>query len=491
MYIMTELNDYKNELREIIEFALMGYDNFSRMKSEKDDIDSISEIFDSLVVEISVVTANNNRMYMRRYDVKTSQDESVMSFILGHAGMLFSIIAKKFREELISKEYIKGVVTLKQSVFDRIAIPAAIIILGNNKEKTWFTSAENIDQLVDLFCGNFSEGWTIYTTENVSAENLLPEYYNGDDRIIEEQLKGSEVKELQDVAEVILGKRAPDEHFIQEGIAFLRGRDIKDGKITKPELYVSTASAENYSRQLLQEGDILFTKNFGQNKIALVTEDDLPAIASDMLYIIRPFEVSEMYLYRYLTSKTGNEIFNKQINRIKKGVTISSVALADLKHVKVPVLDENIMQALECIDTISNNEIIETAKDLMHNVSTYSEKRVEDIVRKALIEAGWDEKSFIPENDTAIIIDGKIVWRPDIAFLMPDGRRIIVEVKTDLFKLTSQWVERMQHILKGKDIFILTTGMFYEIHIPGIKKSLQMINPPTIEQILNWESEVH
>ena len=94
MYIMTELNDYKNELREIIEFALMGYDNFSRMKSEKDDIDSISEIFDSLVVEISVVTANNNRMYMRRYDVKTSQDESVMSFIWDMPVCFFQLLQK-------------------------------------------------------------------------------------------------------------------------------------------------------------------------------------------------------------------------------------------------------------------------------------------------------------------------------------------------------------------------------------------------------------
>lgn len=487
---MTEIMKYKNELREIIEYALKEYGNSTLAKRELIENGFISEGFGSLIADITMVTAEKNRLYLRRYDVKTAKGDKVVSFILGHAAMLFAISARKFREELLSTEHIKGVATLKQSVFDHIVMPAAIIILGEGESETWLAAAENMDQLVDMFCGNFDGEWTVYYAEHVSSENLLPEYYNGDDKIIEEQLSGSDVKELQEVATIIPGKRAPREQFLQEGIPFLRARDIKDGKITMPDMYVSPDRAELYSRQLLQEGDILLTKNFGQNKLALVTEDDIPAIASDMLYIIRPFEVSEGYLYRYLTSKTGNEIFNKQVNRIQKGVSVPSVALSDLIHVEVPVLDEETMQSLESIDTISNNEIVEAAKGLIQKAWTNSESIVEQTVRHALLDAGWDEKSFIPEKEATVIIGRDRIWRPDIAYILPDGRKIIIEIKADFARLTAEWIERMQHILKGEDIFILTTGMYYETHIPGIKKSLQMISPPTIEQILNWEKEV-
>lgn len=43
----------------------------------------------------------------------------------------------------------------------------------------------------------------------------------------------------------------------------------------------------------------------------------------------------------------------------------------------------------------------------------------------------------------------------------------------------------------GSDyIFILTTGVYYEVHISGIEKSLQLMKTPTISEILDWEKEV-
>lgn len=95
-------------------------------------------------------------------------------------------------------------------------------------------------------------------------------------------------------------------------------------------MLLENRKGRDFSEQLVQEEDTLLTKNFGQNKIALVTADDVPGIASNGLFIIHSYDVSEKYLYRYLTSKTGNEIFNKQINRIQRGVIIPSIALRDL-----------------------------------------------------------------------------------------------------------------------------------------------------------------
>ncbi len=489
---MGVLSKSKNDLRKLISYALQEYGDATLMKSGLKEDGHITESFGSLIADISAVVAEKNRLYLRRYDVKTKDGQPALSFILGHAAMLFAKSACKFREDLLGEERVKGVATLKQSVFDHIVMPAAVIILDDKASDTWLTAAENLAQLVELFCDNFEDGWKVYHTDSISSENMLPEYYNGDDKIIEEKLSGSDVKELGEIATIIAGKGAGREEYSDKGIPYLRARDIKEGKVLTPEAYISPDNVEAYSRQLLQEGDILLTKNFGQNKLALVTENDLPAIASNMLFIIRPFEVSEGYLYKYLTSNTGQEIFNKQINRIQKGVTVPSVALGDLIHVKVPVLDESTMQSIENMDSISKDEIVETTMNLMKNTSMFTEKQIEDAVRDALISTGWSPNKFVDEKQATVNIGNGRKWMPDLAYQLDGGRTVIVEVKSNLGMIRPGWLEAMQSILHGDGdyIFILTTGMYYEIHIPGVEKSLQMISPPTIEAILNWEKEV-
>ncbi|MBR4358904.1 MAG: restriction endonuclease subunit S [Butyrivibrio sp.] len=489
---MGELSEHKADLRSLLQYSLQEYGNATMMKRELMKEGHITESFGVFTAEISMVVAEKNRLYLRRYDVKTNDGNIAFSFILGHAAMLFAFSARKFRDELLQNERIKGVATLKQSVFDHIVMPAAIIILNNDSKETWLTAAENIDQLVEMFCGHFEETWKVYYTDKISSENMLPEYYNGDEQYIEEKLSGSNVKELGEVATIISGKGAKREEYADEGIPYLRARDIKDGKILKADVYISPENAEKYSRQLLQEGDILLTKNFGQNKLALVTDEDLPAIASNLLIIIRPFEVSEGYLFKYLTSETGQDIFNKQVNRIQKGVTVPSVAVSDLIHVKVPVLDVNTMQSIENIDSISRDEIVETTKNLMKNTSMFTEKQIEDAVREALISTGWLPDMFVDEKQATVNIGNGRKWMPDLAYQLDDGRKVIVEVKSNLGMIRPGWLEAMQAILHGDGdfIFVLTTGMYYEIHIPSVEKSLQMISPPTIEAILNWEKEV-
>lgn len=482
--------NYEQELYDVVTFAIREYGDATMMKKELMENGQISETFGSCVADISLVTAEKNRLYLRRYDIKTNDGELVGSFILGHVAMLFGVSARRFREELLAKENVAGVATLKQSVFEHIVMPAAIILLNNANDDTWFAAASSIKQLVGMLCGVFSEDCKVYRACKPCADNLLPEFYNGDDQVIEESFSGSEVKELADVASVIAGKGAKREDYADRGIPYLRARDIQDGKVVMPDVFINAEKAELFSRQLVQEGDILLTKNFGQNKLALVTENDLPAIASNALFILRPFEVSEGYLYRYLTSKTGNEIFNKQIKRIQRGVTIPSVALSDLIHVKVPIFDDETMMSLASMDSISKEDAIKTSRYLIKRVTT--ESAVEMNVKEMFLSVGWKNEQFVYERDTWIAIGRDRKWRPDFVYILDDGRKVIIEVKTDLTRINMDWLSAMKYILSSEEnyIFILTTGAYYEVHISGIDKSFQSMGAPTIDEILNWEKEV-
>ena len=358
----------KKDIYNLISFALKEYGGVTSKKDQLMNDSCVTKKIGSITVKITKVIVENSRLYLRKYDVTDENGEMVMSFVLGHATMLFSQSSRRYREKLLATEKIKGVMILKQSVFRNIVIPAAIIILNNTEKETWFTSVGSMDTLVDIMFDTFPCELKVYRSERITADNLLPEFYNGDDQIIEEKFKGNTTKELSEVATVIIGKSARREDLSDEGIPYLRARDIQNGRLQTRDVFEVSERASIYSRQFLQEGDILFTKNFNQNKLALVTEEDLPAIASNALFIIRPFEVTEDYLYRYLTSKTGNEIFNKQINRIKKGVTIPSVLLSDLIHVKVPLFDEETMRNFSNIETMTRDEVIETTKKYLEMI---------------------------------------------------------------------------------------------------------------------------
>ena len=485
----AQLQMDKTQIHDLLSYALKEYGSMTLMKTELMRDGFITESFGTYSAKISMVMAEKNRLYLRKYDVSDSNGEIVLCFILGHAAMLFGNSARGFREDLVSTERIKGVATLKQSVFEHIVMPAAVIILGGD-EDTWFTTADSIDSLVDIMNGEFYDCAKVYYSNNINPDNLLPEFYNGEEQEIEDSFKGSTTKELAEVATVIAGKGARRDEYSDVGIPYLRARDIKNGKIQEAEVYIAQENVVTFSRQLIQEGDILLTKNFGQNKLALVTENDLPAIASNALFIIRPFEVSEGYLYRYLTSETGNAIFNKQINRIQKGITIPSVALADLVHVKVPVFDDETMENLSNIELISKEEAIETTKKLLGNASSGS--HLEESVKEALIAAGWDEEKLLQESNFWIEIGNNKRWQPDFLYELADGCKVIIEVKSDLLMIRPDWIQVVNHILQAGEnyIFILSTGMYYEVHISGIDKSLQLMKAPTIEQILDWQKEV-
>lgn len=482
---MSTIN--KQEFYDLIEFALEEYCGRTMKGPNILKDENISKQFGSITAVISKEVADKNHLRVHHYEVSDENGLNIVSFFLGHAAMLFSVNTQPFREKLLAEHTIKGVITLKQRVFRKTTIPAAVIVLNKSDEQTWFTSTENIDCLISNLLSKFDENQKVYYSNIIDVKNMMPEYYNGDLQEIESHLSNTEAKELGEIATIIAGKGAKQEDFAESGIPYLRARDIQDSRIISPDKYIGVANIDKFSKQLVQEGDILLTKNFGQNKLSLVTENDIPAIASNGLFVIRTYDVTERYLYKYLTSKTGNEVFNKQINRIQKGVTIPSITLNDLTHVLVPIYDEETMHNIESMDRLSKTEVIDATKQFAKRYRFESE--LENEVYSDLVEAGWKDEDLL--KDTLISIGDNRKWRPDFVYKLPDKRKVYIEVKTDLLHVRPEWVLAMTQILYGDEncFFILTTGSYYEVHASGIEKSLILLQTPTIDEILRWEKE--
>ena len=407
--------------------------------------------------------------------------------IIGYMPILYTKQNQKFGEELLDDASVGGIITIHHSAYSYSQI--AIILFDRNGPLVWFASCHEVKDAVFFLMGENPEGVSVYYSEKVYPENLLPEYYNEDQSIIDAALHNTQTKRLEELAEIIPGKSARSYDYRDSGIPYLRARDIQKGVIVTASVCLEPAMATEFSRQLLQEGDILLTKHFGQRKLALVSEENLPAIASEALFIIRPFGISERYLYRYLISKTGNAVFNAQLKRIERGTTVASIALSDLKRIQVPVYDEDTMLDYEQMDQLTGEDGLEAALRIIQSVGERekTESDIEKHVFAELVSAGWEAEK-LSSQDGLVFENGKR-WIPDLSYCLPDNTKVYFEVKRTLSRASSEWASAIARILMGstKCYYVLTTGFYYEVHVTGREKSLKLLHAPTIPDILDWE----
>ena len=369
-------------------------------------------------------------------------DENGAQFCAGLIGYLPILYTKNnqgLRDELLKDNKLKGILTFPAERNTHSAI--AIVFIGETGEKTWFATCENIEQAAKLILSINQKDKKFHYVEKVSPENLLPEYYSEEHERINEVLKDANVKPLKELAEIIPGKAARSDIWQDDGIPYLRARDIQKGTIQKASICLPFESAMTFSKQLLQDGDILLTRNFGQRKLALVTEEDLPAIASNALYIIRPFAVSEGYLYRYLTSDTGNAVFNTQLKRLEKGTVVAAIGLSDLADVKVPIYDEETMAIIESVNGLNDKIGIETALDIIESVSKDTQKLRIQKVYEELITAGWDKERLF--SGGTVLLESGQKWHASYYYNLADGAKVFIEVK-DNITASREWASAIK-----------------------------------------------
>lgn len=412
-------------------------------------------------------------------------------FISSTATILFgqTNAQKKLREWLLANESIRGIIVLDKHFFAESALNSAIIMLGAEHEEVWLTSVSNNEELLRLFndpksIGNKKE---IVFVKKLNAESFDPRrYYPHVQDEIEEIINKDDSQALGDVAEVIAGKNAKQNELADEGIPYIRGRDLKEGVLAKPSVFVLPGFAKQFAKQLLQEGDILLTKNFGQHKIARVRADDLPAIASNGLFIIRQFDLPDGYLYQYLSSKTGKKVLDRQLGRIETGAAIPNIRLSDLKTIRVPVFDQETMDNIAQAEPVTKKQAISMTRQLQNHANTVAEKNLEMDVIAAFHSAGWSSDDVRAGNIWLTMNDGRR-WITDIALLNEKKMLAAVEVKRDFSRIHTPWYEKVYSIIHEGIVpfLILTTGDYYEIHSAKSNQVTKLTSPPTKELLLS------
>ena len=144
---------------------------------------------------------------------------------------------------------------------------------------------------------------------------------------------------LGDIAETITKGTTPTTigyDFIINGINFIKIEAITENGDFRTDLFkhISLDCNKALSRSQLKKNDILFSIAGALGRVAIVTDDILPANINQALSIIRISSNLISHNYLFYVLKTADVL--KQFDKVKRGNAQLNLSLEDVKNITIP-----------------------------------------------------------------------------------------------------------------------------------------------------------
>jgi type I restriction enzyme S subunit len=158
------------------------------------------------------------------------------------------------------------------------------------------------------------------------------------------------------------------EEYLENGEYYLvRGTEFEDGRVLWNKcVYVSKERYEQDPNIQLKKGDILVTKDGSIGKVAFVDKLPKKATLGTGVFVIRPLRNS--YLPTYMFYVMQSEFFERFINVLKAGSTLSHLFQKDFERFEFPLPPPSEQQKIA--------EILSTVDNILHLKKKKKEKLV-------------------------------------------------------------------------------------------------------------------
>ena len=168
---------------------------------------------------------------------------------------------------------------------------------------------------------------------------------------------------LSEIAELITKGTTPTTlgyNFQEDGVNFLKIECFsEDGTYIKEKTaHISEECHEKLKRSKLRTGDILFSIAGAIGRVAVVTEEMLPANTNQALAIIRVTR-DDIYL-PYIKLILTSQIAKAQFERKKQGVAQLNISLKDINELEIPLPEKS--KQIECASLLEKISGIITAR---------------------------------------------------------------------------------------------------------------------------------
>ena len=283
--------------------------------------------------------------------------------------VLFNSQSQNLRNYFI--KYLQEIITLPTGAIRSTHIKTALIVISKRTTKDvkviQLQQFENLDK-------EYQGAVPTSFTKKQLIEKWDPKYHLTREGDFYKGLDSFRTEELKDLAEIINGKRIPAETLQKKGVfLYLKPIHIQEDHLNLENSlkYVNKESLnERDFRYILQPGDIVISTIFHSLKMYVYQANDIPAIASNNLAIIR--SAKQDYILSYLQTNEGRHVFKTQAEDLRNGGIIPYLSRKDLTSIKIPILPIADLNTLG--DTRISRSTEAQLRDALDQLAEYKEK---------------------------------------------------------------------------------------------------------------------
>ena len=181
-------------------------------------------------------------------------------------------------------------------------------------------------------------------------------------------------KQLKELATLVNGYAFKSDNYCDKGIRVIRIANVQDGYISdESPCFYPIEFEQKLGAAVLKANDLLMSLTGNVGRVALLSEDFLPAGLNQRVECIRPFnESSTEYLYYYFRSK----VFTDEVTSATTGCAQQNLSIKWLEKHLIPVYDFE-----------KQNKIVEELKQLDNAITTKKEQltSLDDLVKSRFI----------------------------------------------------------------------------------------------------------
>ena len=305
--------------------------------------------------------------------ILSSINENGKAAVLLPIGALFRIGSEeRIRRNIINEDLIEAIVRIPSTVLSYTNIVTCWVIFNKNKDvrrrnKIQFIDLTNFVESIDRRNNTISfegverarESYINFEENEVSfiltAQELNEKNYdlNAFDYIQSERIKEKfshlEITEFMNIASIRRGVQVNKGKLYALNTGSERTHylisigDIIDGKIVLDDSNKIQIDRKWERVYEVEKGDLLVTSKGTQFKVAIV-EEDIKAIVSANLFIIRPYE--DKYLPEVLKYYLESDLGQEMIEGILKGTAIKSISHKDIQELPIPKIDLQVQRKI-------------------------------------------------------------------------------------------------------------------------------------------------
>lgn len=169
---------------------------------------------------------------------------------------------------------------------------------------------------------------------------------------------------IGDVCEILNGFAFKSEQYVVDGIRIIRISNVQKGCIEDSSPVFYPENTIGLDKYMLKKGDLLMSLTGNVGRVALLTEEYLPAALNQRVACLRlkTDEINKSFLYHYLNS----DLFERLCVQSSNGVAQKNMSTEWLKEYKIPLYGReeqkvivNILDRVSAIIVLRKQELSE------------------------------------------------------------------------------------------------------------------------------------